>query len=74
MKSEVFYNKKSIEKSFDIKVSPLVNVEKDTIVNINNLLNRVKVVQHDEKKKKFIFFGYGLLLLASMGIFISIIK
>ena len=59
MKSEVFYNKKSIEKSFDIKVSPLVNVEKDTIVNINNLLNRVKVVQHDEKKKNLFFLVMG---------------
>ena len=75
MKSEIFYNKKSIDKNLDIKISPyLVNVEKDMIVDINNLLNRVKVDQYDEKKKKFIFFGYGILLMVSMGIFISIIK
>tara|TARA_B110000971_G_C19816668_1_gene411371 strand:- start:452 stop:679 length:228 start_codon:yes stop_codon:yes gene_type:complete len=75
VKSEIFYNKKSIDKNLDIKISPyLVNVEKDMIVDINNLLNRVKVDQYDEKKKKFIFFGYGILLMVSMGIFISIIK
>ena len=44
------------------------------VVDINKLLNRVKINEKKEKEKKFILLGYALLVLGLMGIFILFIK
>ena len=75
MDNSIFHNSKSIEKKLDVKeFSYLQKLDKNKIVDINKLLNRVKVSEKDEKKQRIIFFSFGILLLTSMGIFVSIIR
>jgi hypothetical protein len=75
MDNSIFHNGKSIEKKLDVKeFSYLQKLDKNKIVDINNLLNRVKVSEKDEKKQRIIFFSFGILLLTLMGIFVSIIR
>mgnify|MGYP001290046881 FL=1 len=66
-----FHNYKSIEKSLEKReLSYLQN--KKTNVDINKLLNRVKIDQQNEKIKEIIFVCSAVLLLSFMGIFVSI--
>ena len=44
------------------------------VVDINILLNRVKLEEKNEIKKKIIFFSFILLALGLFGTFITIIK
>ncbi len=75
MKKNIFNEKVLPTKDIDInKFSYLQNAGQNRNVDINMLLNRVKVDQLIEKKKRFIFFSLGILLLALMGTFLSIIK
>jgi hypothetical protein len=75
VKKNIFNDKVLPNKNFDInKFSYLQNTVQNRNVDINMLLNRVKVDQLIEKKKRFIFFGLGILLLALMGTFLTIIK
>ena len=75
MKKNIFYNTRSSKKNLDIKeLSHLRNIDPKQRVDINRLLNRVKIDQDHVKKEKIIFFSLGILLLGFMGIFISIIK
>jgi hypothetical protein len=75
MKKNIFYNTRSSKINLDIKeLSYLRNIDQKQSVDINKLLNRVKIEQDHEKKEKIIFFSLGILLLGFMGIFISIIK
>jgi len=75
MDNSIFHNGKSIEKKLDVKeFSYLQKLDKNKIVDINKLLNRVKVSEKYEKKQRIIFFSFGILLLTSMGIFVSIIR
>ena len=75
MKKNIFYNTRLDRKDLDIKeLSYLRNTDQKQNVDINRLLNRVKIEQDHEKKEKIIFFSLGILLLGFMGIFISIIK
>ncbi|MDA7573036.1 hypothetical protein N8745_02105 [Candidatus Pelagibacter sp.] len=41
-------------------------------VDINKLLNRVKIDKKKETKKKIILLGFGILILGLTGIFVSI--
>jgi|TARA_B100000780_G_C21092785_1_gene440495 hypothetical protein len=75
VKKNIFNEKVLPTKDIDInKFSYLQNAGQNRNVDINMLLNRVKVDQLIEKKKRFIFFSLGILLLALMGTFLSIIK
>jgi hypothetical protein len=74
-KKDIFYNNKLVAKKLGVEeLSTLGNVDKKINVDINKLLNRVKIHQQIEKKQKFIFFSLGVLLLCSMGTFISILR
>ena len=44
------------------------------VVDINRLLNRVKLDKKQETKKQVIFFSSVILMLGFLGTFISIIK
>ena len=75
MKKDIFYNNKSVAKKLGIEeLSTLGNVDKKINVDINKLLNRVKIDQQAETKKKFIFFSFGIFLLAVMGTSVSIVR
>ena len=43
-------------------------------VDINKLLNRVKIEEKNRKKEKLIFFGIVSAAIGMMGIFIAIVK
>ena len=43
-------------------------------VNINTLLNRVKMGEKNKKKEKLIFFSLGMLIVGLMGVFITLVK
>ena len=73
--NNIFHNNKSVAEVLKVKKTlQILNVTKKQNVDINKLLNRVKVEELNEKKKKLIFFSSGLLLIMSMGIFLLILK
>jgi len=73
--NNIFHNNKSVAEVLKVKKTlQILNVTKKENVDINKLLNRVKVEELNEKKKKLIFFSSGLLLIMSMGIFLLILK
>ena len=74
MQKEFFHNKFNVE-NLDLNTAPhLRNSKRKENVDINKLLNRVKIHKQIEKKQKIIFFSLGVLLLCSMGTFVSIIR
>ena len=75
MDNNIFHNKKNYKQNLDDNKSPfLQNIDKKQNVDINKLLNKVRVDQKNEKKNKVIFLSSGIFLLGLMGIFISLIK
>ena len=58
------------EKKVQKKTAPLQYIDQNRIVDINKLLNRVKIDQKNETKKKIIF--YSLTTLA-LGLFLTLI-
>ena len=75
MKNRIFNIHKKLDTDVSselLKTKVLIN-NKNT-VDINILLNRVKVRQLQEKKSKIIFCGIGLMFLSFFGFFISILK
>ena len=74
MQKTYFFNHKSISENLEIKKIPQVNVNTKIRVDINKLLNRVKIEKKNEIKKKFIFFGFGFTLVSLMGAFLIIVK
>jgi hypothetical protein len=75
MQKTIFHNNKSTSQNEDIKNLEQVSfVNKKVNVDINKLLNRVKLKEKKEKKEKFIFLGIAILVLGLMGIFITFIK
>ena len=75
MQKDVFYNNKSSEKNFEtVKAPPLQSLKKKARVDINKLLNRVKLEKHNESKKKVIFFIFGISLISFTGLFVTIIR
>ena len=75
MKKNIFYNNRSNEINFEIKELFSLKIKNKKInVDINKLLNRVKIDQQNEKKFKVVFFGSGILLLVFMGLFVSIAR
>ena len=75
MNTNIFHNSKSYKQNLDDNKSPfLKNINKKQNVDINKLLNKVKIDQKNEKKNKVIFLSSGFFLLGLMGIFISLIR
>jgi len=75
MTSKIFHNGKFLEKNLIIR-----NTYQETYphqkknVDVNKLLNRVKINEQNEKKKKLIFYSLGIFLLSLMGTFLAIIR
>ena len=75
MQNKIFHNHIFYEKNLKKeKLTHLYNTNKKKIVDINKLLNRVTLEEQNKKKQKYIFLSFGLLLLGSMALFVSIIK
>ena len=75
MLKNVFYNNKKVSENLEKNnLSQVIKIDHREVVDINNLLNRVKINKFNEKKKKIIIFSAITLLLIAIGTFISIIK
>ena len=75
MQKAYFHNKKhNSEKKIQKKTIPLQYIDQNRVVDINKLLNRVKIDQKNETKKKIIFYSLTTLALGLFSTLIIIIK
>ncbi len=75
MYKKYFHNKKSFhENKVRKNITQVSSPNKKNIVDINILLNRVKIEERNETKRKIIFFSFVTFALCIFGTFISIIK
>ena len=70
-----FHNEKSIDQNINTKkLSKAQNISERQVVDINKLLNRVKIDQKNETKQKIIFYSLTTLVLGLFSTFIMIVK
>ena len=67
MEKNVFHNKNLTEES-------LLKKSTHKHVDINKLLNRVKLDEQNQTLQKFIFFAFGIILIGALGFFLSIVR
>ena len=70
-----FHNGKSIDQNINTKIlSKPHHVAEKQVVDINKLLNRVKLDQKNETKRKIIFYSFTILGLSLLGTLITFLK
>ena len=70
-----FNNKKSFDQNINTKrLSEAQHVGERQVVDINKLLNRVKIDQKNETKRKIIFYSSIVLGLSLLGTLIAYLK
>jgi hypothetical protein len=75
MRKVYFHNDKSIDQNINTKrLSEAQHVSVKQIVDINKLLNRVKIDQKNETKRKIIFYSLVILGLSLLGTLITVLK
>ena len=75
MRKVYFNNDKSIDQNINTKrLSELQHVREKQVVDINKLLNRVKIDKKNETKRKFIFYSLTILSLSLFGTLITVLK
>ncbi len=75
MQKTYFHNRKhTSEKKVHKKTIPVQYIDQKRIVDINKLLNRVKIDQKNERKRKIIFYSLTILALGLFSTLIMIIK
>ena len=75
MRKVYFHNDKSIDQNINTKrLSEVQHVSEKQVVDINKLLNRVKIDQKNETKRKFIFYSLTVLSLSLLGTLITVLK
>ena len=75
MRKVYFHNEKSIDQNINTKrLSEAQHIGERQVVDINKLLNRVKIDQKNETKRKIIFYGFIVLGLSLLGTLITILK
>ena len=74
MQKYYLHNYKVSSDEIEKKRTTILQKKQPTNVDINRLLNRVKVDQQSEKLKNFIFISLGILLLGLMGTFVLIVR
>ena len=75
MRKVYFHNDKSIDQNINTKrLSEVQHVSEKQVVDINKLLNRVKIDQKNETKRKIIFYSSTLLGLSLLGTLITVLK
>ena len=67
-------NKSKSENKSQKKNIPVQYIDQKKIVDINKLLNRVKIDQKNETKRKIIFYSSTLLGLSLLGTLITVLK
>ena len=75
MRKLYFHNGKLIDQNINTKrLSEVQQVNEKQAVDINKLLNRVKIDQKNETKRKFIFYSLTVLSLSLLGTLITVLK
>ena len=75
MRKVYFHNEKSIDQNTNTKrLSEAQHIGERQVVDINKLLNRVKIDQKNETKRKIIFYSLTTLVLGLFSTFIMIVK
>ena len=75
MQKVYFHNKKSIDQNINTKrLSEAHLISERQVVDINKLLNRVKIDQKNETKRKIIFYSVIILGLSLLGTLIVFLK
>jgi hypothetical protein len=70
-----YHNEKSIDQNINTKkLSKAQNISEKQVVDINKLLNRVKIDQKNETKRKIIFYSLTTFVLCLFSTLIMIIK
>jgi len=70
-----FHNEKSIDQNINTKrLSEAQHINERQVVDINKLLNRVKIDQKNETKQKIIFFSFIIMGLSLLGALIAFLK
>ena len=70
-----FHNEKSIDQNINTKrLSGVQKIDEKQVVDINKLLNRVKIDQKNETKRKIIFYSLVILGLSLLGTLITVLK
>ena len=70
-----FHNEKSIDQNINTKrLSEAQHIGERQVVDINKLLNRVKIDQKNETKRKIIFYSFIILGLSLFGALIAFLK
>ena len=70
-----FHNEKSIDQNKNTKkLSKAQNISERQVVDINKLLNRVKIDQKNETKQKIISYSFVILGLSLLGTLITFLK
>ena len=71
----IFDNSKPISKNkIQKKTIPVQYIDQKRIVDINKLLNRVRMDKKNENKKKIIFYSLTILALGLFSTLITVIK
>ena len=75
MQKVYFHNGKSIDQNINTKrLSEVKDVGEKQVVDINKLLNRVKIDKKNETKQKIIFYSFVILGLFLLGALITLLK
>ena len=75
MQKIYFHNRKLIDQNINIKrLSESHHIAKKKVVDINKLLNRVKIDQKEETKQKIIFYSSTILVFSLLGTLITFLK
>ena len=75
MRKVYFHNGKSIDQNINTKrLSEAQHVSEKQVVDINKLLNRVKIDQKNETKRKIIFYSFIIMGLSLFGALITFLK
>ena len=75
MRKVYFHNSQSIDQNINTKrLSKAQHISEKQVVDINKLLNRVKIDQKNETKRKIIFYSSTVLGLSLFGTLITYLK
>ena len=75
MQKTYFHDRKHIsEKKINKKTIPLQYTDQKRIVDINKLLNRVKLEKKTEITQKIIYYSLTISLICLMGAFIAFVR
>ena len=75
MRKVYFHNDNSIDQNINTKrLSEAQHISEKQVVDINKLLNRVKIDKKNETKRKIIFYSSTVLGLSLLGTLITFLK